>query len=242
MARNKVVINGETYIDLTGTTATADKVLLGYGAYGKDGKWMIGSAVETGSAPAGRITQDEEGFLVLSDEEGRIDLNWIASDTPTPNVRNFFYALKQGTFDHGEYTPANLPNNAFVDVFTLTTVQTPPNGIIFIDKEFYEGISSFPHMSSESFNFCWWDKSFINPAADNSTYPKYYSFKIATDQTRTTVASHGGTGFVVLDGSSQTYRARWQFVEKTLQVKVDYTNNTQFTPFERNRTYIWIAY
>lgn len=43
MARNKVVINGETYIDLTDTTATADKILQGYGAYGADGEWIDGS-------------------------------------------------------------------------------------------------------------------------------------------------------------------------------------------------------
>lgn len=44
MARNKIVFFDETLIDLTGTTATADKILTGYGAYGKDGVWMDGTA------------------------------------------------------------------------------------------------------------------------------------------------------------------------------------------------------
>lgn len=41
---NKVQLaDGTVLIDLTGTTATADKILQGYGAYGADGSWMNGS-------------------------------------------------------------------------------------------------------------------------------------------------------------------------------------------------------
>ena len=43
MAINKVNYGNTTLIDLTDTTATADKILTGYGAYGKDGVWMDGS-------------------------------------------------------------------------------------------------------------------------------------------------------------------------------------------------------
>lgn len=44
MANNKVQLaDGTTLIDLTGTTATADKILEGYGAFGADGVWMDGS-------------------------------------------------------------------------------------------------------------------------------------------------------------------------------------------------------
>ena len=42
MAINKVNYGNTTLIDLTDTTATADKILTGYGAYGKDGVWMDG--------------------------------------------------------------------------------------------------------------------------------------------------------------------------------------------------------
>lgn len=44
MGVNKVIYNGSTLIDLTGTTATADKILSGYGAFGADGVWMDGTA------------------------------------------------------------------------------------------------------------------------------------------------------------------------------------------------------
>ena len=50
---NKVVYSGRTLIDLTNTTATANKIQSGYGAYGADGVWMDGtvtfSTIYTGS-------------------------------------------------------------------------------------------------------------------------------------------------------------------------------------------------
>lgn len=61
MAINKVKFGNQTLIDLTDTTATADKILTGFGAYGKDGVWMDGTA-ETGSgAVADTITQLPNG-------------------------------------------------------------------------------------------------------------------------------------------------------------------------------------
>lgn len=44
---NKVQLaDGTSLIDLTGTTATADKILTGYGAYGADGAWMNGTIAD----------------------------------------------------------------------------------------------------------------------------------------------------------------------------------------------------
>lgn len=45
MAVNKVVYGGNTLIDITDTTVTADKILSGYGAYGANGSWIDGSIV-----------------------------------------------------------------------------------------------------------------------------------------------------------------------------------------------------
>lgn len=45
---NKVVYGTTTLVDLTGTTATADKILQGYGAFGADGAWMDGTATGGG--------------------------------------------------------------------------------------------------------------------------------------------------------------------------------------------------
>jgi len=42
MAVNIVNINGEDIVNLTDATATADKILLGYTAYGSDGNKIVG--------------------------------------------------------------------------------------------------------------------------------------------------------------------------------------------------------
>lgn len=49
MAINKVNYGNTTLIDLTDTTATADKIVTGYGAYGRDGVWMDGSVANNGA-------------------------------------------------------------------------------------------------------------------------------------------------------------------------------------------------
>ena len=43
MAVNKVVFNGQVQIDLTNDTVTADKILSGYTAHGKDGNGITGN-------------------------------------------------------------------------------------------------------------------------------------------------------------------------------------------------------
>ena len=52
---NKVVYGTTVLVDLTGTTATADKIQTGYGAYGKDGAWMSGSYVPPSAMTASEI-------------------------------------------------------------------------------------------------------------------------------------------------------------------------------------------
>ena len=44
MAVNKVIYGSNTLIDISDTTATADKILSGYTAYGADGNKITGSA------------------------------------------------------------------------------------------------------------------------------------------------------------------------------------------------------
>ncbi len=67
---NKVVFGSATLVDLTGTTATADKILQGYGAFGADGAWMDGTATQGGGSGDGYVWQDGNGYVHLSDEQG----------------------------------------------------------------------------------------------------------------------------------------------------------------------------
>ena len=66
MAINKVEFGGRTLIDLTDTTATADKILTGYGAYGKDGVWVDGTAIEGETIPHYTLHWDEETGELLN--------------------------------------------------------------------------------------------------------------------------------------------------------------------------------
>lgn len=43
--KNKVVFNGDTLIDLSPTTATADKLVTGSGCFSASGKWIDGTLV-----------------------------------------------------------------------------------------------------------------------------------------------------------------------------------------------------
>lgn len=65
---NKVQYGGTTVMDISDTSATADKILQGYGAYGANGAWMNGSLViqryYTGSsAPSASLGNDGDIYL-----------------------------------------------------------------------------------------------------------------------------------------------------------------------------------
>lgn len=83
MANNKVQLaDGTTLIDLTGTTATADKILEGYGAFGADGVWMDGVAVAgAGSVITVTDTVDENGGIIRN-----INAVSLEGDTVRPDV------------------------------------------------------------------------------------------------------------------------------------------------------------
>ena len=63
---NKVVLGSSTLIDLTNDTVTAESLAQGYTAHDKSGAPIVGTA--TGGS--GAVYQDEDGYLVLSDEGG----------------------------------------------------------------------------------------------------------------------------------------------------------------------------
>lgn len=68
MAINKVTYGNTTLIDLTDTTAIASDVAQGKYFYGKDGVKTEGTATQGGGT--GAVIQDQDGYVVLDDEEG----------------------------------------------------------------------------------------------------------------------------------------------------------------------------
>lgn len=68
MGVNIVKYGNQTLIDLTDTTAVASDVAQGKYFYGKDGVKTEGTA--TGGGGSGAVIQDQDGYVVLDDEEG----------------------------------------------------------------------------------------------------------------------------------------------------------------------------
>lgn len=115
MAINKVVYGNTTLVDLTGTTATSDKILTGYGAYGKDGVWMNGSATSGGGIES--VTQDQNGYVVLDDDEG----NQIVVDSLSVTTNGTYTA----TTGHA-YSPVSV--NVPQGVTPTGTISITQNG------------------------------------------------------------------------------------------------------------------
>ena len=59
----KVVLGGETIIDLTGDTVTAAKILSGYTAHGKDGSQITGTRTRDDELSDMGFYYDEDGYL-----------------------------------------------------------------------------------------------------------------------------------------------------------------------------------
>lgn len=65
---NKVQLaDGTSLIDISDTTATADKILQGYTAYSASGQKLTGTATGGGG---GSVTQDQDGYIVLPSTGG----------------------------------------------------------------------------------------------------------------------------------------------------------------------------
>lgn len=65
---NKVQLaDGTSLIDISDTTATADKILQGYTAYSASGQKITGTATGGGG---GSVTQDQDGYIVLPSTGG----------------------------------------------------------------------------------------------------------------------------------------------------------------------------
>lgn len=102
---NKVISNGVTKLDLTSDTVTADKLAQGYTAHDASGQSIVGTM--TGGGGTGGVTQDAQGYLVLSDQGG---------DTPTPSG-----GLE---YESGTWTPTE-DVSSYVISFTNTHTVAP---------------------------------------------------------------------------------------------------------------------
>ena len=106
---NKVnLADGTTILDISDTTATADKILQGYGAYGADGAWIDGTAIAgAGSAITITDTTDASGGTIRT-----ITGVSLAGDTVTAAHLETGYTAHDalGNAITGQLSPGGQPN------------------------------------------------------------------------------------------------------------------------------------
>lgn len=203
----------------------------------------VANAIRTKGGTSAQLAFPAGFVQAIGDIEtggGGADLDWIASASPTPSVRNFFNALKTGNYEHGEVTFSNVSNSWF-DFFTLQSLTTL-QGFIIIDKAFYQGDTSLSSVgSTQAINFFWADKSFINPTSETDPL-RYGVLEKTAIQSNNNIQQNFGGNFIMLDGSAGMVNGTYKFENGVMQTKASYNNNNQYTNLLRNRTYIWIAY
>lgn len=113
---NKVQLaDGTSIIDISSTTATADKIIEGYGAFGADGAWMSGTAHEGADLP---IWQGDDDYVYLSDTanapvEIYVDEDgYIVLDLP-PAVINLQTKTKSYTPTETAQSETVTPDNGY---------------------------------------------------------------------------------------------------------------------------------
>lgn len=215
------------------------------------GKYLTGAQTILGDADlvASNIKKDVSIFGVTGTYEGGggggVTWGEIGSTSVTPSVRNLYAALADSSIEFGSFTLASTPSNAFVDLFTLTSITAPCNGIVIIDDAFYQGASGLPNNgNSEAISYLHFSKAFLNPAKENalaSAYPCYGFMAWGVSQTNTSGQAGGSIGANPFDGTTGIARGYFQWNGQTLQWKSQY-GGQQYTTFVAGRTYRWIAY
>ena len=174
---------------------------------------------------------------------GGADLSWIAASMSGPSVRNFFNALANGTAEHGEFTTGSTITNTLTTFFSMTAFghDDPPQGIIIIDKDFYEGQTVSPN-NTDALSFFWIDKAFTNPASEAADGLKYAGIRASRNSVGTAINNSIQCGFVIFDNNTAVFRTKFNLDDHNFQLRHDYNNNAQYTFLSAERTYIWIAY
>lgn len=173
---------------------------------------------------------------------GSFDVSFLGDKSTAPSVRNLFYALADGSFEHGEF---NLEHTPMSEITVLTmekfSEENPPQGMLFIDKNFSQN-GTGPDSSASS--FLWADKAFIGSSkeAEAPDVLTYGSLSVVLSQTKTNIATEIPVSWLPMNASTNVYYAKWRFDGNDLKLTFQYSDHNQYSPFRHGRTYAYILY
>lgn len=210
---NKVQLaDGTSLIDISDTTATADKILQGYTAYGADGQKLTGTATGGG----GSVTQDQDGFIVLPPDGGG-----------SPIVGGLEY-------ETGTYQPSVDDNNPTIN-FTGTH-DKPPMFLMISDVT---GTYDATENTHQFFGYMDWYRltgEGFNPSTTATSYAQRVSIYRGTNASSITTNDTSFSFNSDTTGSSSTYPLYW-VTESWFKPSANSTSRY----WRAGRTYKWIA-
>lgn len=178
---NKVVFNGTTLMDVSGTTVAADKLLEGYTAIGPNGQPITGSLQQQSVDFTGvNVTADKllKGYKAVAADgsivEGTFDVDEILS--AIEDVKERIYGDIK--IDNGFYlrpTPVQVvPPSTYTDGFYHNTVVYRP--VLKSKKAFMSKVTACPTTDSDYYQFysSYLPKSISPPSVSASAYEYIY--------------------------------------------------------------------
>lgn len=164
MAINKVKYGETTLIDLTGTTATSNTILQGYGAYGKDGVWIDGIAKQIAVNP---LSVTENGTYRAATGNA---YNPVTVNVPSPD---FIVTLTKNSNDEWEpdctFAEAKAAYDAGKNIMSYAGIEYITNIAYNEEYDAFFYIVNIVGTNVDSYQYKW-----SVEGVEPSFYTKYY--------------------------------------------------------------------
>lgn len=206
--KNKVIYNGNTLIDLTDATATADKILSGYTAYGASGEKLTGTATGGGGSAITVVeSQDTNGGTIKN-----IVAVDISNDTVTAAdvAQGVTFHTADGTASVGTVVSEDIKEVTFYDydgsiAYTYTTEE-------FLALSSMPTVPTHTGLTSDGWNWSYADaRTWVNKygilAIGNIVHPSDGSTRILVNPKAgesLTINRSGGTLSGTVDWGDET--------------------------------------